>query len=67
MPDVPTERRASRMPVHGHPKLSAAIFGGACASFLIGFMKAKYGLDLSGQEANLTVIIMGLTGYLAKG
>lgn len=45
------------------PKVSIAVFAGAAASVLIGIAKAK-GYDLSGYEAAITVLVMGVVGYL---
>ena len=45
-----------------HPKVSIPIFAGAFASILVGIAKQQ-GLDLSGYESNIVVIIMGVVGY----
>jgi hypothetical protein len=50
-----------------HNKVAIPAFVGALASFGIYIGKAKFGLDLSGQEANLIVILMAFTGWLVPG
>jgi hypothetical protein len=64
MADQPTNGNAWAA---GHPKVSASIFGGALASLIIGTLKARYGLDLAGQETNLMIVVMGAVGYMAPG
>jgi hypothetical protein len=50
-----------------HPKISAAIFAGAVTNLLIGIAKMKYGLDLSGMDQDLTLVVMGAVGYIVPG
>ena len=47
-----------------NPKVAISAFAGAVVSFGIFMSKSKFGLDLSGQEANLIVIVMALVGWL---
>jgi hypothetical protein len=47
-----------------HTPVTSAVFAGAVSSFILATMKARFGLDLAGQEGNLLIIIMGLVGYL---
>lgn len=50
-----------------HAKVAIPAFVGAVVSFVMYIGKARWGLDLSGQEANLIVIIMAITGYMSPG
>jgi hypothetical protein len=49
-----------------HSAISMAIFAGACANVVIALAKARWGVDFSGQEGNLTILVMGITGYMTK-
>ena len=49
-----------------HTPVTSGVFAGALASFILATLKARYGLDLAGQEANLLIIVMGGVGYLTK-
>lgn len=50
-----------------HPKISAAIFAGAVTNLVIGIAKMRYGLDLSGMDQDLTLVVMGAVGYIVPG
>ena len=50
-----------------HPKVSATVFAGACAALIIAILKRGLGIDLTGMEANLMVIISGIAGYWFPG
>lgn len=47
-----------------HPKVAIAVFAGSVASVLVGIAKTKFGLDLSGYESDIIVMVMGLVGYI---
>ena len=47
-----------------NPKVAVSAFAGAVVSFGIFMSKARLGLDLGGQEANLIVIVMALVGWI---
>lgn len=47
-----------------HPKVGIPAVAGALVATMIGIAKAKWGLDLSGYETNLTIAAMALVGYL---
>lgn len=49
--------------VQNHAPVTVAVFASAVASVIIAFAKAKWGVDFSGQEANLQVIATGI-GYM---
>lgn len=54
---------APRKAVDIHPKVALSVMGGAVLNILMGVAKTQ-GLDLSGYEADLTIIVMGAIGYL---
>lgn len=47
-----------------HPKVNAAVFAGALSSLVLGTLKARWNIDLAGQESNLMVVVMGAVAYL---
>jgi len=47
-----------------HPKVAISVYAGAVVSFALAVIKAKWGLDLSGQEATLTFLVSGAAAYL---
>jgi hypothetical protein len=47
-----------------HAPVSVSLVASAVASIFLGLVKSKYGIDLSGQEANVTMITGALAGYL---
>lgn len=47
-----------------HPKVGIPAFVGALVVTLIGVVKTNWGIDLSGYEAQLTVLAMAVAGYL---
>jgi hypothetical protein len=49
-----------------HAPISMAIFAGAVVNVVIALLKDKWGFDFSGQEGNLTIVVMGLAGYMTK-
>jgi hypothetical protein len=49
------------------PKVAVPGWVGAAAALTVFWCKARWGLDLAGQEANLVVIVMSLTGWLTPG
>lgn len=51
-------------PLAIHPKVGMATVAGAFVATLIGIAKAKWGVDLSGYEANLTVLAVFAAGYI---
>jgi hypothetical protein len=50
-----------------NPKISAATVGGVIASMIIGFAKARWGVDLSGQEPNIMILSMFIVGHYTGG
>lgn len=64
---VPTAPAPGKITLTNHAPVTASLVAGAATSVLIALGKAKYGLDLSGQEGNLTLLIGALVGYLTKG
>lgn len=63
MSDTP-ETPQPKFSVTNHSKVSAAVFAGAVTSFVLSVAKSKFGIDLSGQESNLTMIVMAVVGYM---
>lgn len=49
-----------------HAPVTVALFASALVSVLIALLKARYGLDLSGQEANLQTLAIG-AGFFVPG
>jgi hypothetical protein len=47
-----------------HAPVSVTLVASAVTSILIALAKSKYGIDLSGQEANVTIVVGALAGYL---
>jgi len=62
-PTAPIENRSA---LDIHPKVTLSIFAGAIASVLIGIAKAK-GIDISGYESDITVLVMGTAAYFTPG
>lgn len=46
-----------------HPKVGAGMFAGALVAFVLAIIKLKFGVDLSGQEANLVILVTAGVGY----
>ena len=49
-----------------HAPVTVALVAGAAVNVLIAVVKAKYNVDFSGQEGNLTVLATAI-GYLVPG
>lgn len=49
-----------------HAPVTVALFASALVSVLLSLLKAKYGLDLSGQETNLQTLAIGF-GFFVPG
>ena len=49
-----------------HAPVTVALVAGAAVNVLIAVVKAKFGVDFSGQEANLIVLATAV-GYLVPG
>ena len=49
-----------------HPAVSVALVVGAITNIILTFLKTKWDLDLSGQESNIQLVMMGLAGYFTK-
>jgi Family of unknown function (DUF5675) len=64
---TPTPAPAGKLTFTNHAPVTASLLGGAVTQLLIAFGKAKYGIDLAGQEGNLTLLIGAVIGYLTKG
>lgn len=64
MADAPTT--SSKLALTNHAPVTASLVAGAATSILIALAKAKFGLDLSGQEGNLVLLIGAAVGYLTK-
>jgi hypothetical protein len=47
-----------------HAPVSVTLVSSAVTAILIALAKSKYGIDLSGQEANVTIVVGALAGYL---
>lgn len=58
---------SGKMQLTNHAPVTASLVAGAATSIFLALAKAKYGLDLSGQEGNLTLLIGALVGYFTKG
>lgn len=58
LPALPAPRKA----VDIHPKVALPILAGSVLNIIMGVAKAN-GLDLSGYEADLTILVMGAIGY----
>lgn len=52
--------------VTNHAPVTVALFASALVSLFLALLKAKYQIDLSGQEANLQTLAIG-AGYLVGG
>lgn len=48
-----------------HPKVALSVIAGSLVNLILGFLKAKYQIDLAGYETDLTIVVMGVVGYLA--
>ena len=59
---VPTVSR-----FQNHAPVSVTLVASAIASITIALLKSKLGFDLSGQEANVTIIAGAIAGYLTVG
>jgi len=46
-----------------HASVTVSLVASAIASITIALVKARYGVDLSGQEANITIVTGALAGY----
>lgn len=49
-----------------HAPVTVALIASSAVAVLIAVAKAKFGVDFSGQEANLTVLATAI-GYLVPG
>jgi hypothetical protein len=49
-----------------HAPVTVALVASALASIAITLLKAKFGIDFSGEEANITVLATA-AGYLVPG
>lgn len=49
-----------------HAPVTVALFASALVSLVLALLKAKYQIDLSGQESNLQTFAIG-AGYLVGG
>lgn len=49
-----------------HAPVTVSLVASAAVAVLLALMKAKLGIDFSGQEANLITLATGM-GYLVKG
>jgi|SRR6267154_1188210 len=58
---------APKLQLTNHAPVTATLLASAVTSVALTLMKAKYGLDLNGQEANITIIVGAIIGYLTKG
>ena len=47
-----------------HPKVGMSVLAGALTTVVIGALKSTGLVDLSGYESQITVIVMGVIGYL---
>ena len=47
-----------------HAAVSVTLVASAITSIIIALAKSKYGIDLSGQEANVTIVAGAVAGYL---
>jgi len=56
-----------KLQLTNHAPVTATLLASAVTSVMLTLMKAKYGLDLNGQEANITIIVGAIIGYLTKG
>jgi len=50
-----------------HAPVSVTLVASAITSIALALIKAKLGIDLSGQEANVTIIAGAIAGYLTVG
>lgn len=46
-----------------HPKVAAGAVAGIAVATLMNIAKAHWGIDLSGQEANITILITALAAH----
>ena len=51
--------------VQNHAPVTVALVANAAVAILIAVLKQRYGVDFSGQEANLQVLATGL-GFLVQ-
>lgn len=47
-----------------HAPVSVTLVASAITSVVIAFLKARYQVDLAAQEANITIIVGAIAGYL---
>ena len=63
---VPQPAPPGRSAIDIHPKVSISIFAGSAVTVLLGVLKTR-GIDLSGYEPDLIVLVMGAVGYFVQG
>jgi hypothetical protein len=51
--------------VENHAPVTVALVANAAVAILLAILKERYGVDFSGQEANLQVLATGL-GFLVQ-
>jgi len=56
-----------KLQFQNHAPVSVTLVAAALTSIVIALAKAKLGIDLSGQEANVTIIAGAVAGYLTAG
>lgn len=67
MPDDSNSPLASppaRAWVSNHAKVSAGVVAGAATALILSIAKSKFGLDLSNDAPNITMLVMAAVGYL---
>jgi hypothetical protein len=52
--------------VSNNPGVTVGLIAAAAANVVIAFVKARWGFDCAGQEANLTMLAVG-AGYWIQG
>ena len=50
-----------------HAKVAVPAFVGSVVAFLLFLAKSRFNMDLGGQEPNLIIIVMAITGWLTPG
>lgn len=54
-------------PFEIHPKVGIPLFVGSLVAFTLNVAKARWGIDLTAESANLIVIVTFIVGYLTPG
>jgi hypothetical protein len=63
----PAKKLGKVMALTNHAPASSAVFVGATTALLLAIAKQKFGVDLTGLEGYISVVVGGLAAYLTGG